>query len=144
MDRIGKCCDFVSNNSKYNQMMLNGREDDEGFIVVETGKVKQKQKKPQAKQQNTITQYMTYNPHYKSRPGKKRNVPNYGRYNNRNYNRTKFVAAGLIHSHWTIVKDVAIPQLDKKKIDYELEDPKTIGSLYKYKKTYEQIRVKKP
>lgn len=144
MDRIGKCCDFVSNNSKYNQMITTGREDDDGFIVVETSKVKQaNSKKPQHKAQVPV-QYMTYNPHIKVKQNKKKNFTGYNRYNNRNFVKTKFVNAGLIHSHWTIIKDVALPQLDKKKIDYEIETIGQHGHVFKYTKKYEAIGCKKP
>lgn len=142
MDRIGKCCDFVSNNSKYNQLIATGREDDEGFIIVEKQRIdKNKKKGPNPRNQVNI-QYMTYNPHH--HPRKKGNKPQNRTWNNRNFNRTKFVNAGAIHSEWQVIADITIPQLEKKKIEYSLETLAIQGEVCKYKPQFEQIRSKKP
>lgn len=145
MDRIGKCCDFVSNNSKYNQMILTGREDNEGFIMVESNKVKTSQQKQKPKVRNQpIVQTMGYNPHIKSRPGKKKPNTNYSRYNNRNFNRTKFVNAGSIHSDWQIVIDINMPQLDRKTMEYTMTTLASHGYVQRYNPKFEQVRAKKP
>lgn len=141
MDKVGKYCDFVSTNSKYNASM---REDDEGFKLVEKNKYNnpKKQRLPNTKNQVVYT-LMTYNVHISAKNKKNQRKP-VNRYNNKNYNKTKFINAGSIHSEWKVVDDVAIPNLEKKKLTHEITDMTSNGEIFRFETKFHRINSKKP
>lgn len=141
MDKVGKYCDFVSNNSKYNQMV---REDEDGFITVENAKIAQKKNRIPNQKNQPIYQLMFSNFHVSARNRKKR--PFYSRNYNRNFNRTKFINAGFIHSAWQTVCDITIPNLDKKTIELDRENINmgAHGLMYKFDPKFHSIKSKKP
>jgi len=127
MDKIGKCCDFVSNNSKYNVIT---REDEDGFITVEKQTIKKEKKGIINNKNQPVQQMFTYNQHVYLNKSK---TNNYRRnYQYRNYNRTKFVNAGSIHSEWQVISDVVIPVLDKKTISCDFKDLGDHGEILKF------------
>jgi len=66
------------------------------------------------------------------------------RYNNKNYNKTKFINAGMIHSEWKVVDDVTIPNLEKKKIQNVITDMTSNGEIFKFDTKFHRITSKKP
>lgn len=106
---------------------------DDGFIIVESKKkYKSNSIKPPVK--TTVTAVpMTYNPHYNNR-GKKKN---YIKHSQKNYKKTKFVHGGGIRSEWKKVDQVNIVQLEKKTIEYKLEDYKEVGYLREFDRNYQ-------
>lgn len=120
------------------------REDEDGFITVENAKVAQKKNRIPSHKQQPVYQLMTYNVHVSAKNRKRR--PNYSRNWNRNFNRTKFINAGFIHSAWMQCGEIVIPNLDKKTIEVDRENM-TLGfhgEIFKFNDKFHSIKSKKP
>jgi len=106
------------------------REDEDGFITVEKQTVKKEKKGIINNKNQPFQQMFTYNQHVYLNKSK---TNNYRRnYTYRNYNRTKFVNAGSIHSEWQVISDVNIPVLEKKTIQCDFKDLGDHGEILKF------------